>query len=54
MILIVGLIVTSTLTKGRTATTFSVLAGIVMILEGVSFFIWIIKTPAKKNKDEVT
>ena len=54
LILIVGLIVASTLTKGKTATTFSILAGIAMILEGIAFFIWIIKTPSKKNKDETS
>ncbi|TDH28805.1 hypothetical protein EXU57_01670 [Segetibacter sp. 3557_3] len=54
IILIIALVIISTLTKGKTATTFSILAGIAMILEGIAFFIWIIKTPARKSKDEVS
>lgn len=53
VVLIIALVIISTLTKGKTATTFSYLAGAVMILEGISFFVWIIRTPAKRNKDEV-
>ena len=52
LLLIIGLVIASSVTKGKTAVTLSILAGIVMILEGISFFIWIIKTPAKKSKDE--
>ncbi len=53
VILIIALVIISTLTKGKTATTFSYLAGAVMILEGIAFFVWIIKTPARKGRDEV-
>ncbi len=53
ILLIIGLIIASSVTTGKTAVTLSILAGVAMILEGISFFIWIIKTPAKKSKDEV-
>lgn len=52
IILIIALIIISSLTKGKTATTTSVLAGIAMIYGGISFIVWIIKTPVKKEKDE--
>jgi len=51
--LLVILVIISSVTRGTTATTTSVLAGIVMIYAGITFFIWIIKTPAKKSKEEV-
>jgi hypothetical protein len=51
-ILIVALIIISSLTTGQTAIITSTIAGIVMIYAGISFIIWIIKTPVKKDKDE--
>ncbi len=51
LVLIIALIIISSLTKGRTAVVTSTIAGIVMIYAGISFIIWIIKTPAKKDKD---
>lgn len=51
LILIVALVIVSSLTKGKTAVVTSTIAGIVMIYAGISFVIWIIKTPAKKDKD---
>ena len=54
VILMIVLIVLSSLSTGKSAVTLSVLAGIVMIIEGIYFFIWIIKTPAKKSRDEVS
>lgn len=52
IIVIITLIVVSSVTKGKTATITSTFAGIAMIYGGVSFIIWIIKTPTKKEKDE--
>lgn len=52
VILTVALIIISYVTKGKTAKTASVLAGIAMIYAGISYMIWIIKTPTKKEKDE--
>ncbi len=51
LVLIVALVIVSSLTKGKTAVVTSTIAGIVMIYAGISFVIWIIKTPAKKDKD---
>lgn len=52
VILIITLIIISSKTKGKTATITSTLAGIAMIYAGITFIIWIIKTPTKKEKDE--
>ncbi len=52
IILIIALIIASSVTKGKTAKTTSVLAGIAMIYGGITFIIWIIRTPVKKEKDE--
>jgi hypothetical protein len=52
LILIIALVVISSLTTGKTATITSTIAGIVMIYAGISFVIWIIKTPIKKDRDE--
>lgn len=52
IILIIALIIISSVTKGKTAATTSVLAGIAMIYGGITFIIWIIRTPVKKEKDE--
>jgi amino acid permease len=53
IIIIVVLIVVSSVTKGKTAKTTSILAGITMIYLGIRFIIWIIRTPVKREKDEV-
>lgn len=52
IIVTVALIVVSSVTKGKTATITSTLAGIALIYAGVSYIIWIIRTPTKKEKDE--
>lgn len=52
IIVIIALIIVSSVTKGKTASVTSVLAGIAMIYGGVVFIIWIIRTPTKKEKDE--
>jgi amino acid permease len=52
IIIIITLIIVSSVTKGKTASITSTLAGIAMIYGGVTFIIWIIKTPTKKEKDE--
>ncbi|MEJ7685094.1 MAG: hypothetical protein WKG06_46065 [Segetibacter sp.] len=40
------------MTKGKTETITSTLAGIAMIYGGITFIIWIIRTPTKREKDE--
>lgn len=52
IIVIIALIIVSSVTKGKTASVTSVLAGIAMIYGGITFIIWIIRTPTKKEKDE--
>ncbi len=52
IIVIITLIVVSSVTKGKTATITSTLAGIAMIFGGITFIVWIIRTPTKKEKDE--
>ncbi len=52
IIVIITLIIVSSVTKGKTATVTSKLAGIAMIYGGITFIIWIIRTPTKKEKDE--
>ena len=51
-LIIIALIVISSLTKGKTASMTSTLAGVVMIYGGITFILWIIRTPTKKEKDE--
>ena len=53
VIIIVALVVVSSLTAGNVSKITSTLAGIGMIYGGISFIIWIVKTPVKKSKDEV-
>lgn len=52
IIVIITLIIVSSVTKGKTATITSTLAGIAMIYGGFTFIMWIIRTPTKKEKDE--
>lgn len=52
VIVIITLIIVSSVTKGKTATITSTLAGIVMIYSGITFIIWLIRTPTKREKDE--
>ena len=52
IIVIIALVIVSSVTKGKTAKTTSILAGVVMIYLGIKFFIWIIRAPVKKEKDE--
>jgi uncharacterized membrane protein HdeD (DUF308 family) len=52
VVLIIALIVISSVTKGKTATTTATLAGVAMIYGAVTFIIYIIKTPTKKDKDD--
>ncbi|MDB5246792.1 MAG: hypothetical protein JWQ40_1186 [Segetibacter sp.] len=51
-IIIIGLIIVSSVTKGKTASVTATLAGIVMIYGGFTFIMWIIRTPVKKEKDD--
>ena len=52
LILIVGLIVLSSVTKGKTAVVLSTITGVLLIVIAVYYIIWIIKTPTKKESDE--
>ena len=50
IIVIITLIIVSSVTKGKTATITSTLAGIAMIYGGITFIMWIIRTPTKKDE----
>lgn len=50
--IIIALIIISSVTKGKTAIVTSTLAGVAMIYAGISFVLWIIRTPTKKDTDE--
>jgi Ca2+/Na+ antiporter len=52
LILVAGLITVSSITKGKTSVVLSTITGIILIIIGVYYIIWIIKTPVKKEKDE--
>jgi len=52
LILIVGLIVLSSVTKGKTAVVLSTITGVLLIVIAIYYIIWIIKTPTKKESDE--
>ncbi len=51
---LIALVIISYITIGRTSVVTSITAGIVMIYIGVVVAIWIIRTPSKKNKDEIS
>ena len=51
LIVIIALIVVSSVTKGKTATVFSTITGILLIVIAIYYIIWIIKTPTKKESD---
>jgi len=52
LVLVAALITASSITKGRTSVVLSTITGIILIIIGVYYIIWIIKTPVKKEKDE--
>ncbi len=52
-ILLLALIVISSVTKGNISVITAYAAGALMIYAGISFTLWILKTPAKKSKEEV-
>jgi amino acid permease len=51
IIVIIALIIVSSVTRGRTAKVTSIAAGVVMLYLAFKFIMWIIKTPAKKDRD---
>jgi amino acid permease len=51
IIVIVALIIISSVTRGKTAKATSIAAGVVMLYLAFKFIVWIVKTPAKKEKD---
>lgn len=53
IIVIIALIVASSVTKGKLSKTLSIITGLVMILSAVLFIIWLVKTPTRKEKDEL-
>jgi NhaP-type Na+/H+ or K+/H+ antiporter len=52
LIFVVALIVVSSVTKGKTSVVLSTITGIILIIIGIYYIIWIMKTPVKKEKDE--
>jgi amino acid permease len=53
LILIIALVIISSVTKGKISVVTSYAAGALMIYAAISFIVYIIKTPAKKSKEEV-
>jgi amino acid permease len=52
LVVIIALIIISSKTKGRVATLTSVATGILLIIVGIYYTYWILKTPTRKEKDE--
>ena len=52
--ILVALVIISSVTRGTTASTTSIIAGVLMIYAAITFIAWIIRTPSSKNKDAVS
>lgn len=52
LFVIVGLIVVSSITKGKTSVILSTITGILLIVVAIYYIIWIVRTPTKKESDE--
>lgn len=52
IIVTITLIIVSSVTKGKTASITAKLAGVALIYAGITYIVWIIRTPTKKEKDE--
>jgi hypothetical protein len=50
---LIALVIVSSITKGQISVVTSYAAGVLMIYAAISFIYYIIKTPAKKSKEEV-
>jgi len=50
--LLVVLVIVSSIATGTLSTVTSVMAGAMMIIMGLAVTIWIVKTPAKRTKEE--
>lgn len=53
MVIFLALIIVSSVTNGKLSSVTTVLTGVLMIYAAIVFTFWIIKTPAKKSKDDV-
>ena len=53
MVVFLALIIVSSVTNGKLSSVTTVLTGVLMIYAAIVFTFWIIKTPARKSKDEV-
>ncbi len=53
LVIIFALVYISSVVKGNIAKTTSVIAGILMIYAAITFVLWIIKTPVKKDNDQI-
>lgn len=53
LFVIIALVIISSVTKGKTAVVMSTLTGIFLIVIAVYYIIWIVKTPTKKESDEI-
>ena len=51
--ILITLVVVSSISKGQTAVVTSTLAGLLMIYAAISFTFYILKTPSRKNKEEI-
>lgn len=53
LLVLVALVVISSKTVGKTSVIASVTAGLIMVSVAVYYIFWIIKTPVKKEPDEI-
>ena len=53
LVIIIALVYISSVVKGKISKTTSVAAGILMIFAAIMFVLWIIKTPIKKDNDQI-
>ena len=53
LVIIIILVYISSVVKGKISKTTSVAAGILMIFAAIMFVLWIIKTPVKKDNDQI-
>ena len=51
LLVLIALVYISSVTKGKTATITSYIAGAIMLAIGLFFIVWIIKTPTKNDND---
>lgn len=54
LVILIVLVVISSRTRGTLAKTTAIAAGVIMVVAAISLVIWIIKTPVKKDNNQIT